>query len=62
MLDTKPRACLLLLPWAADVPSLESIEIRDMHGSGAVSGFAVEASGIERCADAIARWLGVAAA
>ena len=57
LLEFEPDACLLLLPGASDVPSLDRVEFWRRHGVGTISGFSVMSAGVKRCHEAIVSWL-----
>ena len=52
-----PDRCLLLLPGAPEVESLEKNETWDTYGVGTIGNYSVGAAGIQRCVAAISAWL-----
>ena len=55
--QTPPELCLLLLPAPAAVQSLEQAAFWNAHRVGTLSGFSVDAMGVERCADVMQEWV-----
>lgn len=53
----RPDLCLLLLPGAPQVESLEKNETWENYGVGAISNYSVGADGIQQCIAAISAWL-----
>lgn len=55
--DRRPDLCLLLLPAASEVESLERPQTWETFGVGVVSAYSEGLDGVERCVEAIATWL-----
>lgn len=53
----RPDLCLLLLPGAPQVESLEKTETWETYGVGTISDYSVGADGVRRCVAAISTWL-----
>ncbi|HEU4853180.1 MAG TPA: DUF2357 domain-containing protein [Telluria sp.] len=55
--ERRPDLCLLLLPGATDVPSLETPEFWRTHRVGAISEFSIDHDGVLKCVRLIQTWL-----